>query len=475
MSHTKESLLKLLHDEAFTYVDFRFTDPRGTWHHMTLAADEVSESTLTDGVMFDGSSIPGWRSIEDSDMILMPDLARTFTEPFSKFSTLIILCDVYDPHTNTGYARDPRTTAKRAEAYLQSQGLATTAYFGPEPEFFIFDEVSYDVAGTHAFYHLSSSETTCMNYSPLQGDLPPAARLGYGLNPGAGYAPVAPSDMMQDVRGDMLKTLSAMGIKGEKHHHEVAQAQHELGFRFDTLLGTADNLQLFKYVIRNVAKKHGKSATFLPKPIQGDNGSGMHVHQSLWHDKTPLFLGDGYNDLSETALYYIGGILKHARAINAFTNPTTNSYKRLVPGYEAPVYLAYSARNRSVAVRIPHSPDKKAKRIEVRFPDPAANPYFALTTMLMAGLDGIKNKIHPGEPTDRNLYDPTQHTLGTDRLLARNLTEALVALDEDRDFLKAGGVMLDDQIDSYISLKMKEIEEINQGPTPAEFKMYYGF
>ncbi len=468
-----DHLLRMIKDEAFQYVDFRFTDTKGIWHHMTLSADQINEKLFLHGVMFDGSSIPGWRSIEDSDMVLMPDPTRYVTDQFSRYSSLVVIGDVLDPHTYKGYNRDPRSIAKRAEDYLRTSNIATDAYFGPEPEFFIFDEVMYDVSSNYAFYHLSSSETAGTNGSPFEIDIPLANRLGHGLSHGSGYAPVAPMDVHHNLRAEMLLTLNKMGVKGEKHHHEVAPSQHELGFEFDTLTATADNLQVFKYVVHNVARANGKSATFLPKPIHGDNGSGMHVHQSLWKDKTALFKGDQYNDLSEMALYYIGGILKHARAINAFTNPTTNSYKRLVPGYEAPVYRTYSACNRSVAVRIPHTGDLNAKRIEVRFPDPSSNPYLCLSAMLMAGLDGIRNKIHPGEATNKNLYDPTQHSLGADKLLSRSLSEALMELNQDRDFLKEGGVFDDDQIDAYIELKMKEIDEVNQGPNPIEFKLYY--
>ncbi|MFN7709871.1 MAG: type I glutamate--ammonia ligase [Holosporales bacterium] len=468
-----EHRLKYMKDEAFQYVDFRFTDPLGIWHHMTFKAEHVNLDILEEGIMIDGSSIPGWRSIEDSDMIIKPDLNRCVKDVFATDPTLIIFCDAVDPHTQQGYNRDPRSIAKRAEEYLINSRIADTAYFGPEPEFFIFDAVHFENGGTYGFYQLTSAETSIIS-GPLNG---PSSfgtyNLGHRPTKGGGYAPVQPVDSLHELRAKMLSKLGRMGLKAEKHHHEVAQSQHELGFEYDTLLRTADNLQIYKYVVRQVAHNNGKSATFLPKPIYGDNGSGMHVHQSLWADGRPLFSGNQYDHLSEEALYYIGGILKHAKALTAFTNPTTNSFKRLVPGYEAPVYLAYSARNRSAAVRIPHTRSPKAKRVEVRFPDPTANPYLALSAMLMAGLDGIKNKIHPGEAMERNLYDAKNHNLGPDQMLCRSLTEALGNLDQDRAFLTEGGVFDDDQINAFIEMKHQEIVELNRGPTPAEFQLYY--
>lgn len=466
-------LLKRIQDDHIIDVDFRFTDPCGTWHHMTFYIDAVTEDLLTHGVPFDGSSIPGWKPIENSDMALIPDLERVIVDPFAKNETLIVICDVLDPNTNDGYSRDPRCTAKRAEAYLKKTGVGDASYFGPEPEFFVFDTVNYDINDNYGFYTLNSDECTSPSNQFFVELDQFRSHLGHRPNKGKGYAPVAPVDRLGDLRSDMLLVLKEMGLRVIKHHHEVASAQHELGFEYDTLLKTADNLQIFKYGVLNLAHHHDKSATFMPKPVFGDNGSGMHVHQSIWKDGKPTFLGDKYNDLSETALHYIGGILKHAKALNAFTNPTTNSYKRLVPGYEAPVYCAYSAMNRSAAIRIPYSAQKNSKRIEVRFPDPTANPYLALSAMLMAGLDGIKNKIDPGAAMEKNIYheDPSKH--GTDFVMCSNLHQALVCLDGDRDFLLQGDVFTNDQIDAYIELKRAEIDYINQCPSPAEFKLYF--
>lgn len=467
-----EKLLKEIKGGEIIDVDFRFTDPRGTWHHMTFHTDGVSKDILENGIPFDGSSIPGWKPIENSDMVLRPDLTRTFMDPFTQNETLVVICDVWDPQTKKLYNRDPRTTAQKAETYLKSTGLADQAFFGPEPEFFIFDRVAFDSRENFAFHHLISDESNT-SHSPHLNAMEGLRCMGHRPNAGKGYAPVAPIDRLGDLRSDMLVVLKEMGLGISKHHHEVASAQHELGFDYATLLETADNLQIFKYAIHNMAHHHDKTATFMPKPIYGDNGSGMHVHQSLWKSKTPLFLGKSYDDLSDLALYYIGGILKHAKALNAFTNPTTNSYKRLVPGFEAPVYRAYSAMNRSAAIRIPYSAEPKAKRIEVRFPDPAANPYLALSAMLMAGLDGIENKINPGKAMDQNLYEADPLTLGDDIFMAGSLNEALEALAQDHAFLLKGDVFTKDQIQAYIELKQEELDYINQCPTPAEFKLYY--
>lgn len=468
---SSKDFIKQLKSLEIIDVDFRFTDPRGTWHHMTFHVDGISKDVLEEGIPFDGSSIPGWKPIEQSDMVLRPDLENPFLDPFAQNLTMVVICDVWDPVTKKLYTRDPRTTAKKAEEYLISTGLADQAFFGPEPEFFIFDRVAFDSRENFSFYNLISEESNTTNSAHLN-PLENLRCMGHRPDVGSGYAPCAPIDRLGDLRSDMLVTLRDMGLGVSKHHHEVASAQHELGFDYATLVRTADHLQMFKYAIHNTAHAHDKSATFMPKPIYGDNGSGMHVHQSLWLGKTPLFLGKEYFELSELALFYIGGILKHAKALNAFTNPTTNSYKRLVPGFEAPIYRAYSGHNRSAAIRIPYSGDK-AKRIEVRFPDPTANPYLALTAMLMAGLDGIKNKIHPGKALDRNLYEADPATLGADVLMSTSLTEALQNLWEDRAFLLKGDVFTEDQIKAYIALKEEELEFISQCPTPPEFKLYY--
>ncbi len=463
-------LLKKIQNDGIVYIDFRFTDPRGVWHHMSFHANAVDEDLLETGIMFDGSSIAGWRSIENSDMILMPDPTTTWADPFSPYPTLVVTCDILDPSTGKGYNRDPRSIAKRAETYLINSGLADRAFFGPEPEYFVFDQVHYDTSATHAFYHLHSSEISCLNNSIFGQNSPFTTHQGHAFNQGGGYCPAGPADTQEELRARTLSALEKVGIRIQKHHHEVAPAQHELGFEYNTLLKMADALQAFKYIVKTVAHKNGKTATFMPKPIQGDNGSGMHVHQSLWLGDHPLFYGNRYNELSQEALYYVGGILKHAKALNAFTNATTNSYKRLVPGYEAPVYLSYSARNRSAAIRIPHTENWRAKRIEVRFPDPAANPYLALSAMLMAGLDGIMNKIDPGAAMEKNLYKEDASTLDN---MCTSLKEALDHLNQDRAFLTEGGVFDDDQIEGYIALKRSEMEEVEKGPTPGEFKMYY--
>lgn len=466
MTSTK-NILSLIQDQNIEYVDFRFTDTLGTWHHVSFHTSCVDDEILEKGVMFDGSSIPGWKGIEDSDMLMHPDLSTAVMDPFTAHPTLNIICDVIEPMTGEGYRRDPRSLAKRAEKYVIESGIADTAYFGPEPEFFIFDDVRYGVEMNKGFYFLDSNEGP---YNSGREEV--NGNLGYRTDVKGGYFPVGPVDQLHDMRAEMLSTMKLMGLEIEKHHHEVAPSQHELGFKYSTLVNTADHLQIYKYVIKNVAQIYGKTATFMPKPIYKDNGSGMHVHQSLWKGGNPLFMGDVYADLSETALYYIGGIIKHGKALNAITNPTTNSYKRLVPGYEAPVILTYAARNRSAAIRIPFTPSKKAKRIETRFPDPAANPYLAFAAMLMAGLDGIKNKIHPGEAHEANLYDEKEsHGIPT---VAASLREALEHLDDNRDFLKAGNVFCDEVIDGFIDLKMKEVKELEMTPQPLEFKMYYG-
>jgi glutamine synthetase len=463
-----EDLLKMMREKDVEFVDLRFTDPRGKMQHVTFDKSMVDEDFFEDGQMFDGSSINGWKAINESDMTLMPDPDTAMIDPFFQQKTLAVFCDILDPMTGQAYNRDPRTTAKKAEAYLQSTGVGTTAFFGPEAEFFVFDDVRWNTAAQNTGYSFDSVELPSNTGKEYE-----TGNMGHRPGPKGGYFPVPPVDSEQDMRSEMLTVMGEIGLEPEKHHHEVAPAQHELGMKFSTLTVMADRLQLYKYVIHNVAASYGKTATFMPKPMYADNGSGMHVHQSIWNGSTPLFAGDRYGDLSETCLYYIGGIIKHARAINAFANATTNSYKRLVPGFEAPVLLAYSARNRSASVRIPYSPSPKGKRLETRFPDAAGNPYFTFTALLMAGLDGIENKIDPGEAMDKDLYALPPEELKDIPTVCASLREALGALDEDRDFLKKGSVMDDDQIEAYIELKMEEVERFETHPHPVEFDMYY--
>ena len=465
---TASDVLKAIKDNDVKHVDFRFTDPRGKWQHTTQYIATVDEEMFEDGIMFDGSSIAGWKAINESDMVLMPDPTTAVMDPFAAEPTMIVSCDVIEPSTGQPYGRDPRSVAKKAEAYLKASGIGDTVYFGPEAEFFVFDDVRFQVEMNHVFYEIDSSEGPYVtgkryetgNYAhrpPIKG----------------GYFPVPPVDSAQDMRSEMVTVLAQMGVSMEKHHHEVAPSQHELGLRFNSLVGAADDMQKYKYVVQMVAHAYGKTATFMPKPVYGDNGSGMHVHQSIWREGKPLFAGTGYADLSEMALYYIGGIIRHARAINAFTNPTTNSYKRLVPGFEAPVLLAYSARNRSPSGHIPYVAGPKDKRVEVRFPDPAANPYLGFAAMLMAGIDGIQNKIHPGDPMDKNLYDLPPEELKDVPTVCGSLRQALSALDEDREFLLKGDVFSNDLIDGYLTLKMDEVVAFEQTPHPIEYKMYY--
>ena len=461
-------VMNMIKEHEIEFVDFRFTDPRGKWHHTAYFVDAIDEDTFEDGIMFDGSSIAGWKAINESDMILMPDTSTAFVDPFAAQPTLIIFCDIIEPSTGQNYTRDPRSTARRAEQYLQYTGLGDAAYFGPELEFFMFDDVRYNVGMNGNSYSVDALESPHNSNKEIEG-----GNLAHRPGVKGGYFPVAPVDTGADIRAEMMSTLKEVGLKPVLHHHEVAPAQHELGFVFSTLLGTADNVQKYKYVVHNVAHLFGKSVTFMPKPINGDNGTGMHVHQSIWKDGKPLFAGNGYADLSETCLYYIGGIIKHAKALNAFTNASTNSYKRLIPGFEAPVLLAYSSRNRSASIRIPYVANPKGKRIETRFPDCTANPYYAFTALLMAGLDGIENKIHPGDAMDKNLYDLPPEELKDVPTVAHSLREALEALDKDRAFLKKGDVMTDDQIDAYIELKMEEVYKMEHTPHPVEFQMYY--
>ncbi len=463
------NVLNMIKENDVKYVDFRFTDTHGKEQHVTYPASCVDEDALTGGTMFDGSSIDGWKGINESDMILMPDTSTAVMDPFFEESTLIIRCDIVEPATMQGYERDPRSVAKRAEAYLKSTGIADTAYFGPEPEFFIFDDVRWGANMSGCFVKIDSAEAE-WNSEKVFDD----GNIGHRPGVKGGYFPVPPVDSLHDIRAAMCETMTEMGLKVEVHHHEVATAgQCEIGVAFNTLVNKADELQIHKYVVHNIAHIYGKTATFMPKPMVGDNGSGMHVHQSLAKDGVNLFSGDGYGGLSETALYYIGGIIKHAKALNAITNGSTNSYKRLVPGFEAPVMLAYSARNRSASIRIPYVTNPKGRRIETRFPDPTANPYLCFAALLMAGLDGIQNKIHPGEAMDKDLYDLPPEEEAEIPQVAFSLEEALKALDADRAFLTAGGVFTDDMIDAYISLKTEEVTRIRMTTHPIEFDMYY--
>ena len=468
MAKTAGDILKLIKDKEIEWVDLRFTDPKGKWQHLTMCAVVVGDDELTDGFMFDGSSIEGWKAINESDMILKPDLDATYIDPFSATPMLILICDIVEPSTGELYARDPRSTAKRAESYVKSLGVGDTVYVGPEAEFFLFDDVRFENTYNSSYYKLDDIELPTNTGTKYEG-----GNLGHRPRAKGGYFPVAPVDSCVDIRGEMVSTMLEMGLPMDKHHHEVASAQHELGMTFGTLVQTADRMQVYKYVVHQVAQAYGKTATFMPKPIKEDNGSGMHTHISIWKGSDPLFAGNGYAGLSELALYFIGGIIKNAKAVNAFTNPSTNSYKRLVPGYEAPVLLAYSARNRSASCRIPYGTGAKAKRVEIRFPDATANPYLCYAALLMAGLDGITNKIHPGEAMDKNLYDLPPEELKQVPTVCASLREALDELDKNRSFLTKGGVFTDDQIDAYIEIKMAEVARWEMTPSPVEFDMYY--
>ena len=467
MSDAK-AVLKTIKEQDVKYVDFRFTDPRGKWQHLAQPAHTVDERTFADGVMFDGSSIAGWKEVEESDMTLIPDPASAALDPFAVQTSLILFCDVVEASTGEGYARDPRSTARRAEAYLAHSGVGDDARFGIELEFFVFDDVRFEVSASNTFYAIEAEEGPSTS-----GKEYPEGNYGHRPLAKGGYFAVPPLDSSADMRAEMLTVMGEMGVETDKHHHHVAPAQCEIGLKGAQALRAADAVQLCKYVVHNVAHSYGKTATFMPKPVLDDNGSGMHVHQSIWKGGKPLFAGGGYADLSDLALYYIGGVIKHAKAISAFANPTTNSYKRLIPGFEAPVLLAYSARNRSAACRIPHAARPEGKRVEVRFPDPAANPYLAFAAMLMAGLDGIENKIHPGDPMDKNLYDLPPEEIKDLPAVCGSLREALLALDADRDFLKQGDAFSDDLIDGYIMLKWEEVSMVESTPHPAEFKLYY--
>ena len=463
-----EKVMDLIKEKQVEFVDFVFTDPKGKLQHTAQHVSTVDEDLLEEGIMFDGSSISGWKVINESDMVLKPDLSTAKIDPFTAQPTLLLFNNIVEPSTGQPYNRDPRSVATAAVNYLQSSGLADTAYFGPEAEFFVFDDVRYENDQHNCFYAIDSEEGP-YNTGKIYED----GNMGHRPRPKGGYFPVAPVDSMGDLRAEMVSLLHRMGIPMEKHHHEVAPSQNELGMLFADLVTQGDHMQLYKYVVHNVAHHYGKTATFMPKPVYNDNGSGMHVHQSLWKDGKPLFAGSGYADLSEDCLYYIGGILKHARAINAFTNPTTNSYKRLVPGFEAPVLLAYSSRNHSASCRIPYATSPKGKRIEIRFPDPTANPYLGFSAMLMAGIDGIENKIHPGDAMDKNLYDLPPEELKGVPTVCGSLRQALNALSEDTAFLTKGDVFSEDMIEGYIELKMDEVTAFETAPHPIEYEMYY--
>ena len=464
-----EKTLNLIKEEEARWVDLRFTDTKGKEQHVSIPVSEVDEGFFESGKMFDGSSIAGWKGINESDMILMPDDSTSIMDPFTAEPTVILRCNIVEPSTGEGYERDPRSIAQRAEEYLKSTGLGDAAFFGPEPEFFVFDDIKWGSDMSGSFYKVSSEEAAwASEHSFEEGNM--------GHRPGVkgGYFPVPPVDSLHDIRGDMCNAMEKMGLVIEVHHHEVGTAgQCEIGIGANTLTKKADEVQILKYCVHNVAHAYGKTATFMPKPLVGDNGNGMHVHQSFMKDGVNQMAGDAYHGLSENALYYIGGVIKHAKALNAFCNASTNSYKRLVPGFEAPVILAYSARNRSASIRIPFVPSAKGKRIETRFPDSTANPYLAFAALLMAGLDGIKNKIHPGDAADKDLYDLPPEEVAEYPQVCSSFEEALAALDADREFLKEGGVFSDDMIDAYIDLKGEEVETLNMTTHPVEFDMYY--
>ena len=466
-----EKTLNLIKDSEARWVDLRFTDTKGKEQHVSIPASEVGDGVdfFEEGKMFDGSSIEGWKGINESDMILMPDDSTAILDPFTDEPTVIIRCDIVEPSTMQGYERDPRSVAKRAEEYLKSTGLGDTAFFGPEPEFFVFDDIKWGADMSGAFYKINSEEAAWATSHEFND-----GNMGHRPGVKGGYFPVPPVDSLHDIRAAMCGAMEQMGLEVEVHHHEVGTAgQCEIGVKFNTLVAKADEVQILKYCVHNVAHAYGKTATFMPKPVVGDNGSGMHLHQSYWLNGENQFAGDGYAGLSETALYYIGGIIKHAKALNAFANASTNSYKRLIPGFEAPVMLAYSARNRSASIRIPYVASPKGKRIEARFGDPTANPYLMFASMLMAGLDGVKNKIHPGDAADKDLYDLPAEEAAEIPQVAGSLREALDALSADREFLTQGNVFTDDMIDAYIDLKMEEVYRVEHTTHPVEFDMYY--
>jgi glutamine synthetase len=464
-----EKALELIKETEAKFVDLRFTDTKGKEQHVSIPTHQINEEFFEEGKMFDGSSIAGWKGINESDMILMPDPETAVLDPFAEESQINIRCDILEPMTMQGYERDPRSVARRAEEYLKSTGIGDEVYFGPEPEFFLFDDVKFHTDMAGSFFKVDAAEAKWNSGADFED-----GNMGHRPGVKGGYFPVPPVDSSQDTRTAMCLVMEEMGLTVEAHHHEVATAgQNEIACLFNTLVKKADEIQIYKYVVHNVAHAYGQTATFMPKPLVGDNGSGMHCHQSISKGGVNVFAGDKYAGMSEEALYYIGGIIKHARAINAFANASTNSYKRLVPGFEAPVMLAYSARNRSASIRIPFVTSERARRIEVRFPDPTANPYLAFTAMLMAGLDGIKNKIHPGDSMDKDLYDLPAEEAAEIPTVASSFEQALEALNNDRDFLTAGGVMTDDMIDAYLELKQEEVQTLNMSTHPVEFDMYY--
>ncbi|MCF0252908.1 MAG: type I glutamate--ammonia ligase [Duodenibacillus sp.] len=466
---TPADVLQMVKDNDVKFVDYRLTDTRGKEHHLSVPAHLLDEDVFEDGQAFDGSSMVGWKGIEASDMLLMPDPNTAHMDPFREQNTLVLTCDVIEPDTGKGYGRDPRSLARRAENYLKSTGIGDQAFFGPEPEFFIFDGVTWENKPEGCFFKIFSEEGPWSSAKEFDG-----GNLGHRPAMKGGYFPVPPVDSLNEIRAEMVMLMEQQGVPCEVHHHEVGGAgQCEIGTRFSTLVQRADWTQIMKYTIWNVAAAYGKTATFMPKPIVGDNGSGMHVHQSIWKDGQNLFAGNGYAGLSDMALYYIGGVIKHARALNAITNPTTNSYKRLVPGFEAPVKLAYSARNRSASLRIPHVLSTKARRVEVRFPDPMANPYLAFSALLMAGLDGIQNKIHPGDAADKNLYDLPPEENAKIPTVCSSLPQALEYLDKDREFLTRGGVFTNDLIDGYLAMRWDEVTRYRCAVQPIEYEMYY--
>ena len=469
MTKSVDDVMNMVKENDVKFVDFRFTDTRGKEQHVSVPVSAFDAGKFTEGHAFDGSSIVGWECIEASDVLLMPDSDTANVHPFMEETTLLLTCDVLEPGDGKPYDRDPRSIAKKAEAYLKASGIGDTAFFGPEPEFFIFDQVRWNVDMAGSFVRIDSDEASWMTGEKIEG-----GNMGHRPSVKGGYFPVPPVDSLQDIRSEMCLVLEQMGVPVEVHHHEVAGAgQCEIGTKFSTLVQRADWTQVLKYVVHNVAHSYGKTATFMPKPVVGDNGSGMHVHQSIWKDGKNLFAGNGYAGLSEFALYYIGGIIKHARALNAITNPGTNSYKRLVPGFEAPVKLAYSARNRSASIRVPYVASDKARRIEVRFPDPTCNPYLAFSALMMAGLDGVENKIHPGEAASKNLYDLPPEEDAKIPTVCSSLDQALEYLDGDRAFLTKGGVFTDAFLDAYIALKMEEVTRFRMTTHPVEFDMYY--
>ncbi|MFN3479416.1 MAG: type I glutamate--ammonia ligase [Thermodesulfovibrionales bacterium] len=467
---TPKDVIKMAQENKAVMVNFKFLDFPGIWQHFAVPISELKEEIFEEGLGFDGSSIRGWQAIHTSDMLIIPDPTTAFMDPFMEYPTISLICNVVDPITREFYSRDPRYIAQKAEAYLKSTGIGDTAYFGPEAEFFIFDDIRFDQDSHSGYYFIDSIEGI---WNSGRDEKP---NLGYKPRHKEGYFPVPPTDSLVNLRTEMVMEMIKVGIYVEREHHEVATAgQAEIDMRFDSLVRMADKLMLFKYIIKNVAKRHGKTVTFMPKPIFGDNGSGMHTHQSIWKDGKPLFAGKGYAGLSDTALYYIGGILKHAKSLAALTNPTTNSYKRLTPGFEAPVNLAYSARNRSASIRIPtYSPSPKAKRCEVRFPDPSCNGYLAFAAMLMAGLDGIQNKIHPGEPLDKDIYELGPEELANVPTMPGSLEEALNQLEEDHEYLLKGNVFTKDAIETWINYKRtKEVDALRLRPHPYEFFLYY--